>query len=170
MRICCFPFLCFGEGEEDNNFKTGRDTYYLPYSCKGEEHMEEGVLGKESEGLENDDLKLRFWETFNNVVGVGEGEELGPQVRDEKANYRKNTKRFNFDGEKSEDLLGCIKDVEPRCAITGGGSQGVKVDVNLNLGLGGEPSTSSSSTIAVGRENCNNDRQNKRPKVHSFSL
>ncbi|KAI3454180.1 hypothetical protein Pfo_010843 [Paulownia fortunei] len=171
MKICCFPFLCFGEGEEDNNIKTGRDTYYLYCSNKGKERMREGILGNESEEMENDDSELGFWEAFDNVGGGGEGEELGLQVSDGRANRRENSKRFDFDGEKSKDFLGWINDVESKCATTGGsGSQGVKVDVNLNLGLGGEPSSSSSTTIGMGRENCSRDTQNKRPKVHSLSL
>lgn len=172
MKICCFPFLCFGEGEEDNNIETSRDTYYIYRCIRGKEHMKEGILGNDSEEMENDDCKLGFWETCDSVGG--EGKELGLQVNDERANRRENNKRFesfDFDGEKSQDLLRRINDVESRCATTGGGgNQGLKVDVNLNLGLGGEPSSSTSTEIGMGRENCIGDTQNKRPKVHSFSL
>ncbi|KAL0407656.1 UNVERIFIED_CONTAM: F-box/LRR-repeat protein 15 [Sesamum radiatum] len=131
--------------------------------------MKEGILGNDSEEMENDDSKLGFWEAFDNVGG--EGKEFGSQVNDERANRRENSKSFDFDGEKSQDLLQQINDVESRCPTTGGSEiQGLKVDVNLNLGLGDEPSSSTSTAIAMGRENCLGDTQNKRPKVHSFSL
>ncbi|KAK4401255.1 F-box/LRR-repeat protein 15 [Sesamum angolense] len=131
--------------------------------------MKEGILGNEGEEMENNDSKLGFWEAFDNVGG--EGNEFGSQVNDERAHRRENNKRFDFDGEKSHDLLQRITDVESRCPTTGGSEiQGLKVDVNLNLGLGDEPSSSTSTAIAMGRENCLGDTQNKRPKVHSFSL
>ncbi|KAL0327446.1 UNVERIFIED_CONTAM: hypothetical protein Sangu_1822600 [Sesamum angustifolium] len=131
--------------------------------------MKEGILGNEGEEMENNDSKLGFWEAFDNVGG--EGNEFGSQVNDERAHRRENIKRFDFDGEKSHDLLQRTTDVESRCPTTGGSEiQGLKVDVNLNLGLGDEPSSSTSTAIAMGRENCLGDTQNKRPKVHSFSL
>lgn len=135
--------------------------------------MRDGVLGNEIEEMDNDDSDLGFWATFQNVGGGGEGEGLGLQVTGEGANEKETNGRFDFDGEfneKSEDFLLWLNDVRTRCADGDSESQGLKVDVNLNLGLGGEPSSSTSSMIATGRESCNRDSQNKRPKVDSFSL
>ncbi|KAL0394229.1 UNVERIFIED_CONTAM: F-box/LRR-repeat protein 15 [Sesamum latifolium] len=117
--------------------------------------MRKDIWGTEAEEMETDDSELGFWSTFHNVGGGGaEGRGFGVDVD------------FN---EKSENFLQWI--IGSRHSASGGnGSQGVNLDVNLNLGLGGESSCSSSSMIATGRENCNRDIQNKRPKVHSFSL
>ncbi|KAL8054440.1 hypothetical protein ABFX02_05G137500 [Erythranthe guttata] len=176
MKICCFPFLCFGIGEEDNNICSGRDTCYLLCSSEGKESTREGILGNESEEMEQDDLNLRVWETVGDVVEGAERKELGLQARDGSAGAK--NKSFDFDDDKSKDLLGWIKnDVESRHDAAGGsGSRGVEVDanvevdVNLNLGLGGEPSSSSTTAVATERDNGDRDMQNKRPKVHSFSL
>ncbi|EYU32324.1 hypothetical protein MIMGU_mgv1a000960mg [Erythranthe guttata] len=166
MKICCFPFLCFGIGEEDNNICSGRDTCYLLCSSEGKESTREGILGNESEEMEQDDLNLRG----------AERKELGLQALDGSAGAK--NKIFDFDDDKSKDLLRWIKtDVESRHDAAGGsGSRGVEVDanvevdVNLNLGLGGEPSSSSTTAVATERDNGDRDMQNKRPKVHSFSL
>ncbi|PIN23995.1 Leucine rich repeat protein [Handroanthus impetiginosus] len=172
MKICCFPFVFFGEREKVPNIETSRDTYYLYCFNKGEEHMREGCLGNENEEMENDDVELGFWESFNIAVGCGaeEGEELELQVSDERVNEMENNKRLYFDSKRSQDFLGLINDVESKFAPTGGsGRQGMNVDVNFMLGLDGEPSSSSSTTTAMGKEYCYRDMQSKRPKVHSFS-
>ncbi|KAL0330505.1 UNVERIFIED_CONTAM: F-box/LRR-repeat protein 15 [Sesamum radiatum] len=121
--------------------------------------------------METDDSELGFWSTFHNVGGGGaEGERLRLQGSGERANGNERNEGFGVDfNQKSENFLQWI--IGSRHSASGGsGSQGVNVDVNLNLGLGGESSCSSSSTIATGRENCDRDIQNKRPKIHSFSL
>ncbi|KAG8381763.1 hypothetical protein BUALT_Bualt05G0006400 [Buddleja alternifolia] len=176
MKICCLPLLCFGEEEEDCNLKSGENTYYYLYCCgEGEEDMREGFLGNESEEMENDDSELGFWSTVHNVGAGDGGEGLRVQVVDEKGSRGESHKRVDYGGElneKSANFLGRINDVESRFAASSSssGSQGMKVDVNLNLGLGGEASSSLSPTIAAVRENPDCDAQNKRPKVHSFSL
>ncbi|KAL6534054.1 F-box/LRR-repeat protein 15 [Orobanche hederae] len=133
--------------------------------------MREGELGNQSEEMENDDSELGFEADFHNVCGDGEEEELGLPASDQSAIGRDKNESFGLDSEtngKSNEVFQWVSDLRSRCAASGGsGSQGVKVDVNLNLGLVGEPS---SSTSAMRRENCDRDIQNKRPKVHSFSL
>ncbi|PIN09226.1 Leucine rich repeat protein [Handroanthus impetiginosus] len=170
MKIWCFPFPCFGEREEDS--RASSNLYYCV--DKGKERMWEGVLGNESEEMENDDSELGFWPTFHNVGAGSDVEELGLQVSGERADRMEQDEIFNGNeefNEASEHFLRLIRDAGERCAATrGSGSQGGNVDVNLNLGLGGEPSSSSSSIVTAGRENCDRDTQNKRPKVHSFSL
>lgn len=150
MRICCFPFLCFGEGEIDNNM----DSHYS---------VEEGDLGKENEGVENDDSKSNLGEDFNNVAGV-EGDELGLQTSSANSKVKKQVRSFEFDDEKNFEFLRCVNEVELRCANTyGGGNEGARWDVNLNLDLIGEPS--SSSTVYSEQ-----DTQNKRARVQSLAL
>ncbi|KAL6556702.1 hypothetical protein OROGR_005990 [Orobanche gracilis] len=131
--------------------------------------MREGELGNQSEEMENDDSELGFEADFHNVCGDGEDEELGPPESDQNAIGRDKNESFGLDSNgKSNEVFQWVTDLRSRFAASGGsGSQGVKVDVNLNLGLVGEPS---SSTSSVRRENCDRDTQNKRPKVHSFSL
>ncbi|KAL0311817.1 UNVERIFIED_CONTAM: F-box/LRR-repeat protein 15 [Sesamum radiatum] len=135
--------------------------------------MRKDIWGTEAEEMETDDSELGFWSTFHNVGGgVAEGERLRLQRGGERANGNERNEGFGVDAdfnEKSENFLQWI--IGSRHSASGGsGSQGVNVDVNLNLGLGGESSCASSSMIATGRENCDRDIQNKRPKVHSFSL
>lgn len=132
--------------------------------------MREGALGNEIDEMDGDDSDLGFWATFQNVGGR---EGLGVQATDERVHENEANGRFDFDGEfheKGEDFLLWLNDNRARCADGASGSQGLKVDVNLNLGLGGEPSSSTSSMMATGREMADRDPQNKRPKVHSFSL
>ncbi|KAL2237229.1 F-box/LRR-repeat protein 15-like isoform X2 [Sesamum indicum] len=135
--------------------------------------MRKDIWGTEPEEMETDDSELGFWPTFHNVGGGGaEGEGLRLQASGERANGNERNEGFGVDvdfNEKSDNFLQWI--IGSRHSASGGsGSQGVNLDVNLNLGLGGESSCSSSSMIATGRENCDRDIQNKRPKVHSFSL
>ncbi|EYU20299.1 hypothetical protein ABFS82_01G007800 [Erythranthe guttata] len=111
-------------------------------------------------------------------LGLGGAGELGLQISVENAKGKDKNENSDSDGEfddKSEDLLPwMINDVRSRCVDNGGsGSHEVKMDVNLNLRLSGEPSSSNSSNIATETENFDrfdHDMQNKRPKVHSFSL
>lgn len=168
MKICCFPFLCFGEGEEDNNLGTSRAKYSLYCSINEKEHMRDIISGNGSEEMENDDMKLGLWGTLGDAGG-DEGDELRLQVGGERENG--NSKRFDFDNnEKREDLFEWMNDVESNITTGCSGSNGIDVDVNLNLGLGGDPSSSSSTKVAIGRDNADSDVQNKRPKVHSLSL
>ncbi|KAL8501875.1 hypothetical protein ACS0TY_021114 [Phlomoides rotata] len=169
MRIWCFPFLCFGEKEEDCITATICKSYCLSRRSKEEKHMREGVLGNEIDEMDGEGSDLGFWDTYQNFGGR---EGLGEQATDERVHENEGNERFHVDGElheKGEDFLLWLNDNKSRCADGASGSQGLKVDVNLNLGLGGEPSSSTSSMMATGRET-DRDLQNKRPKVHSFSL
>lgn len=151
MRICCFSFLCFGEGEIDSNMNSD-------YSSKGKGNMEEeGDLGKENEDSEPD-----VGEDFSNV----EGDELGLQTSSGKANSKEQKQVFSFERDDGNffEFLRCMKEVELRCANSCGGvSEGARWDVNLNVDLIGEPSSSS----PVYTEQ---DTQNKRAKVQSLAL
>lgn len=170
MRIWCFPFLCFGEKEEDSVTATSFSLYSLCCRNKEEKHMREGVLGNEINEMDGDDSDLGFWANFENGGGR---EGLGVQATDERVHENEANERLDFDGEfreKGEDFLLWSNDNRARSADGASGSQGLKVDVNLKLGLGGEPSSSTSTMMATGRETADRDSQNKRPKVHSFSL
>lgn len=172
MRICCFPFLCFGEKEEDSITTVRGNLCY--FYCRNREgnHMRESVLGNEIDEMDNDDSELGFWANFYNGVGGGGVSGLGLEVGGERANEEEEIERFVLDGainQKSEDFLMWHNIVRTRRADGASGSQEMNVEVNLNLGLGGEPS-SSTSMIATGRDSADGDSQNKRPKVHSFSL
>ncbi|KAK4412694.1 F-box/LRR-repeat protein 15 [Sesamum alatum] len=136
--------------------------------------MRKDIWGTEAEEMETDDAELGFWSTFHNVGGRGaQAERLRLQGSGEGPNGNERNEGLGVDvdfNDNSDNFLQWI--IGSRHSGSGGsGSQRVNVDVNLNLGLGGEPSCSSSSSmIATGRENCDRDVQNKRPKVHSFSL
>lgn len=162
MRICCFPFLCFGEGEKDNNTSSH-------YSVEDNDNMEERDLGKESDGFETDYSKLDFGEDFKNVVGVeGEEMELRMNCGIASSKEKKQMFSFEFDG-KDVEFLEYTKDVVFRCATSDGrGSEGVRWEVNSNVGLVGGPS--SSTTAPPGRGNPEHDSQNKRAKVQSLDL
>ncbi|KAL2545110.1 F-box/LRR-repeat protein 15 [Forsythia ovata] len=177
MKIWCFPFLCFGEKEEDRNSDNSNLDIrnYFNFDNKGIEAMREGILGNGSEKVENDESELVFWEPFGDGSGGGGGDRpgLGFHAGDERVHAAENNENFYFNQEfekKSEDFLMWIDDLGSSSTGGGRGSRGVKVDVNLNLGLGAESSTSSASTMMQGREDRNGDSQNKRPKVHSLSL
>ncbi|XP_057799893.1 F-box/LRR-repeat protein 15-like [Salvia miltiorrhiza] len=169
MRICCFAFLCFGEKEEDSVATCNLCYFY----CRNKEgsYMRESLLGNAIEDMDDNDSELGFWANFHNGGGSGSG--LGLRVDGERADEEETNEMFDLDGEsskKSEDFLLWLNDVKTRGAADGAsGSQELKVDVNLNLGLGGEPS-SSTAMVATGRDSSDRDSQNKRPKVHSFSL
>lgn len=168
MRICCFAFLCFGDKEEDSIATNSFNNFY----CRNKEgsDMREGRLGNVIEEMDSDDSELGFWANLRNG-GVG-GSGLGVGVDGERGNEDVTNEMFNRDGEmnqESENFLLWMNDVKTRRADGASGSEEIKVDVNLNLGLGGEPS-SSTSMIATGRDTPGRDSQNKRPKVHSFTL
>lgn len=177
MRICCFPFLCFGENEEDS-ITTVRGNFCYFY-CRNKEgnHMRESLLGNEIGEMDNDDSELGFWANFyNGAVGGGvRGLGLvlgGERANEREANEREANQRYVLDGEinqEIEDFLVWHNNVRTRRADGASGSQEMNLEVNLNLGLGGEPS-SSTSMIATGRDSSDGDSQKKRPKVHSFSL
>lgn len=156
MRICCFPFLCFGEGDIDSIMNSD-------YSSKGKGNMEEeGDLGKE-----NDDSESDVGEDFSNVAGV-EGGELGLQTSSgKKANSKEKKQAFSFERDDGNffEFLRCMKEVELRCANScGGGSEAARWDVDVNVDLLGEPSSSSSTVYTK------QDTQNKRAKVQSLAL
>lgn len=169
MKIWCLPFLCF-RGEEDCNKRIGDRTsavwcwYSLYCYNKEREPNRVSILANESEEMESDDDSgLGLSEAFHN---------FGGGRVDERANERVKDEMFEFEGdigETSEDFLHRINNAESTSA-GGSGVQRTNVDVNLNLGLGGEASSSSLLGVNAGRENCDRDTQNKRPKVHSFSL
>lgn len=170
MRICCFAFSCFGGKEEEDGIATSN---LFNFYCRNKEgsHMRE--LGNVTEEMDNDDSELGFWANLRNGGGGGSG--LGPLglgVDGERGNANEGNEMLPHDGEmnqESENFLLRLNDVMTRRADGASGSEEMKVDVNLNLGLGGEPS-SSTSMIATGRDSSGRDSQNKRPKVHSFSL
>ncbi|XP_047967002.1 F-box/LRR-repeat protein 15-like isoform X1 [Salvia hispanica] len=166
MRICCFGFSCFGEEEEESDSVIACN---LCYFCR---RNKEGncLLGNAIEDMDNDDSELGFWANFHDDGGSG-GRGSGLRVDGERAN-EETTEMFDLDDEsnkKSEHFPLWLNEVKTRRADGASGSQELKVDVNLNLGLGGDPS-SSTAMIATGRDSSDRDLQNKRPKVHSFSL
>ncbi|XP_042003043.1 F-box/LRR-repeat protein 15-like [Salvia splendens] len=168
MRLWCFEFLCFGDKEEESVAACGLCYFYC--RNKGGCRMMEGFSGKAIEDMDNDDPESGFWANFHNGGGGGSG--LGLQVDGELANAMETDEMFDLggeSGERSEDFLLWLNERKGRQDDDASGSQELKVDVNLNLGLGGE-SSSSTAMDAMRRESSDRDSQNKRPKVHSFSL
>ncbi|KAL1557278.1 F-box/LRR-repeat protein 15 [Salvia divinorum] len=162
MRICCLPFLCFGE--EDKDYNTSSHC-----SAEGKDNMEEGDLGKEGDGFKHNDLQFDFGEDYNNVGGV-EGEAIELQ-RDCGVANLKEKQMFSFESdEKNVEFSDHTKDVVFSCATTdgGGGSEGMRWDVTSNGGLVGGPS--SSGTAPPGQWNPSLDLQNKRAKVQSLAI
>lgn len=133
--------------------------------------MREGLLGNAIEDMDNDDSELGFWANFHSGGGGGGGSGggLGLGVDGEQADEKHINEMFGELNKTSEDFLLWMNDAKTRRADGASGSHELKVDVNLNLGLGGEPSSSTAMT-ATGRDSSDRDSQNKRPKVHSFSL
>lgn len=99
----------------------------------------------------------------NNSGGVGSGEE-GKSV--EELEFERLTECFLAESGCMDEVLGGLRSFRDM----GESSSTVQrvMGVNSNSAIGSEPS--SSSAVALERENLDHDTHNKRPKVHSFSL
>lgn len=99
----------------------------------------------------------------NNSGGMGSGEE-GKSV--EELEFERLTEVFLAESGCMDEVLGGLRSFRDM----GESSSTVQrvMGVKLNSEIGGE--SSSSSAVALERENIDHDTHNKRPKVHSFSL
>ncbi|KAL8107363.1 F-box/LRR-repeat protein 15 [Apium graveolens] len=99
----------------------------------------------------------------NNSGGMGSGEE-GKSL--EELEFERFTECFLAESGCMDEVLGGLRSFRDM-GESSSTVQRVRA-VKLNWATGGEPS--SSSAVALERENLDHDTHNKRPKVHSFSL
>ncbi|KAG9157052.1 hypothetical protein Leryth_009096 [Lithospermum erythrorhizon] len=157
MRIFCC--LCFGEeGEEEKRIKSNCGDNFVGKVNKSEM---DNIPGNDIEGdAEFFDVVARRILGRRERLRLLAGEGRDGVENDGLLGREVNEGRFGDESGIFEEMM-----------IAGGsGSHSGLLDVNLNLGLSEEASTSAASAAVPQREDFDHDSQNKRPKVHSFSL
>ncbi|KAI5669615.1 hypothetical protein M9H77_19468 [Catharanthus roseus] len=169
MKIWCF--LCFGEEEETSkNNKRVANNWSTSQGVSG--NVREVAAG-DMEKDESAGFGLGFapWRRSTEAeegVGLGSRSQLSDTRHDVAGNEGLGNRNGNGNQDEAEVKTGDVQHFHQSGSTP---SQGI-MELNLHLGLRDEPSSSSSSLIstALDRDKCDRDLQNKRPKVHSFSL